>query len=131
LSSAYLPFNSAVLCHYGWATMAGMIRTPKLRSRSYREFWPRYCDEHRRSATRRLHFAGTGLGLFLLAGAVATGSWWLVAAALVCGYAFAWVGHWLMERNRPTTLTHPLWSFISDFRMLLTWLAGRPPASPS
>jgi hypothetical protein len=107
-----------------------MHRSEMNRSKTYREFWPRYLDEHRRGATRTLHFAGSGLGLFLLAGAVASGDWRLAVAALVCGYAFAWIGHTLVERNRPATFTHPWWSFISDFRMLLTWLAGRLPARP-
>ena len=91
-----------------------------IRSKSYREFWPRYLDEHRRGATRVLHLAGTCLALFLLAG-----------AAPVCGYAFAWLGHAFAERNRPATFTHPWWSLVSDFRMLFTWLAGRLPARPN
>ncbi|MEQ8354943.1 MAG: DUF962 domain-containing protein [Kiloniellaceae bacterium] len=99
------------------------------RSANYREFWPRYLDEHRREPTRQLHFAGTCLGLFLLAGAIASGNWWLALAAVISGYAFAWVAHAFIERNRPATFTHPWWSFISDFRMLLTWLAGTLPAS--
>jgi len=99
------------------------------RSRTYREFWPRYLGEHRRAATRGLHFAGTCLGLVLLAGAVAAADWRLAAAALACGYAFAWIGHAVVERNRPATFTHPWWSFVSDFRMLFTWLAGAPVAT--
>lgn len=106
-----------------------MTRAPMARSHSYREFWPRYLDEHHRGATRTLHFAGTALCLFLLAGAVAAESWLLAVAAPLSGYAFAWVAHALVERNRPATFTHPWWSFVSDFRMLLTWLAGRLPAS--
>lgn len=99
------------------------------RSASYREFWPRYLGEHRRARTRHLHFLGTCLGLYLLAGALASGSWGLTLAALVCGYAFAWLAHALVERNRPATFTHPWWSFVSDFRMLFTWLAGSLHAS--
>jgi hypothetical protein len=101
------------------------------RSGSYREFWPRYLGEHRRGATRSLHLAGTCLCLLLIAGAVAAADWRLVAVGLLCGYAFAWIGHALVERNRPASFTHPWWSFVSDFRMLFTWLAGRLPASPA
>ena len=97
-----------------------------IRSKNYAEFWPRYLGEHRRPATRALHFIGTCLGLFLLAGAVAADDWRLAAAALLCGYAFAWTGHALIECNRPATFTHPLWSLAGDFRMLFAWLAGAP-----
>lgn len=105
-----------------------MDRNSNIRSASYRAFWPRYLGEHRLRTTRALHFTGTCLGLFLLAGAVAGSDWRLAVAALVSGYAFAWIGHAVVERNRPATFTHPWWSFISDFRMFFTWLAGQLPA---
>ena len=92
---------------------------------SYQEFWPIYLREHSRPATRGLHYLGTGLGLALLAAAVVTADWRLLPAALVSGYAFAWLGHALIERNRPATFSHPLWSFVSDFRMFGLWASGR------
>ena len=94
------------------------------RSANYRAFWPRYLAEHGKAATRGLHFFGTALGLILLAGGIASGTWLLFPAALVCGYAFAWLAHAFVEHNRPATFTHPWWSFISDFRMLFAWLGG-------
>ena len=48
-----------------------MAKSPTARSRTYREFWARYLDEHRLAAPRGLHIAGTCLGLFLLPGAAA------------------------------------------------------------
>ncbi|MEX0923566.1 MAG: DUF962 domain-containing protein [Rhodovibrionaceae bacterium] len=95
------------------------------KANSYAEFWPSYLAEHSRPATRSLHFAGTGLGLALLAAALLTQVWWLLPAALVSGYAFAWIAHIAVEHNRPATFSHPLWSLISDFRMFFIWLGGR------
>ena len=95
------------------------------RAESYREFWPAYLAEHSRPGTRALHYFGTGLGLVLLCVGLWAGDWRLVLVALAAGYAFAWIGHAFVERNRPTTFSHPLWSFISDFRMFGLWLAGR------
>ena len=44
---------------------------------------------------------------------------------MVLGYVFAWSGHFLIERNRPSVLAHPVWSFQCDVRMLWLWLGGR------
>lgn len=92
---------------------------------SYRDFWPLYLREHSRPQTRALHYFGTALGLALLALAIATGDWRLLPAALVSGYAFAWIGHAFVERNRPATFSHPFWSLASDFRMFGLWITGR------
>ena len=71
------------------------------------------------------------LGLFaaswLLVAAVATGRWWLVALAIVQGYAFAWVGHFFYEHNRPATFQHPWLSFRGDWRMWWEMLTGKLP----
>lgn len=100
-----------------------MATTP--RPHTYAEFWPRYLALHRRPLTRMLHFLGGALGILLLAYAGATLDWRWAVAAPVAGYALAWLGHALVEGNRPATFGHPLWSFLSEYRMLGLWLAGR------
>lgn len=37
--------------------------------------------------------------------------------AVAFAYAFAWIGHFVVEGNRPATFTYPLWSLAGDFRM--------------
>jgi hypothetical protein len=92
---------------------------------TYAEFWPFYLREHSKPVTRWLHFVGTSLGLGIAAVAVRSGRGALVPAALVCAYGLAWVGHFGIEKNRPATFKYPLWSFISDFRMLSLMAVGQ------
>jgi hypothetical protein len=91
---------------------------------SYDEFWRHYLREHAKAETRAWHYLGSALGLCLLAVFLTSGNWLFVIAALVAGYAPAWIGHFFIEHNRPATFSHPVWSLISDYRMLGAWLSG-------
>ena len=84
---------------------------------SFREFYPFYLQEHSNKTCRRLHFIGTSLVLILVGVVIATGHWMLLWAFPVIGYGFAWVGHYVFEKNRPATFKYPLYSFIGDFVM--------------
>ena len=56
---------------------------------------------------------------------LATGSWMLLWLLPVIGYGFAWIGHFVFEKNRPATFQYPLWSLIGDWVMLKDFLTGR------
>src|SRR5438309_602293 len=83
------------------------------RMKTFAEFWPFYLREHRNPLTRALHFTGTSLSILLVLSALALRRPLFIVAALLCGYAFAWVGHFFVEHNKPATFTHPLWSFAA------------------
>lgn len=93
--------------------------------KSFEEFWPYYVAEHSRPATRALHFAGTATALACVATLAAKGKWKWLPAALAPGYAAAWVGHFLVEKNKPATFKYPLWSFLADQKMFGLMLTGR------
>ncbi|SDZ04185.1 hypothetical protein SAMN04487939_11331 [Lysobacter sp. yr284] len=95
------------------------------RFQTFREFYPFYLSEHSNRTSRRLHFIGSCGVLALLALAIAQGRPWLLLAALVCGYGFAWVGHFFFEKNRPATFKHPLYSFAGDWVMFKDILTGK------
>ena len=92
---------------------------------SFDEFYPFYLREHSSRVSRRLHVIGTSLAIVLLIVAVLTRHWHLLWVVPLAGYAFAWVGHYVFEKNRPATFRHPLYSLRGDFRMLREVLTGR------
>lgn len=94
------------------------------RLRTFEEFWPYYVSEHRKPATRALHFLGTTLVIAALFAAALLSPWWLLAAPVV-GYGPAWIAHFFVEKNRPATFTYPAWSLRADFRMFGLMLRGR------
>ena len=94
---------------------------------SFAEFYPYYLAEHSRSGTRRLHFAGTLLVLLTLGFVLGTQRWVFLWLLPIFGYGFAWLGHFAVERNRPATFRHPLYSLVGDFRMFADMLRGRVP----
>lgn len=93
--------------------------------RTLAEFYPFYLSEHSNRTSRRLHFTGTSIAVLLLLAAVITLTWWLILVALLQGYAFAWVGHFFFEKNRPATFRYPLLSFLGDWRLWWEILTGR------
>jgi hypothetical protein len=85
--------------------------------RTFAEFYPFYLGEHTNPMCRRLHFIGTTIAAVLLVAVLVSQRWWLIAAALLEAYTFAWVGHFFFEHNRPATFKHPVFSFIGDWRL--------------
>jgi len=78
--------------------------------------------DHAQPGTRILHFLGTGLGVAALILGIVTLDPMIPILGMLMGYVFAWSGHFLIERNRPSMLAHPIWSFQCDVRMLRRWL---------
>lgn len=95
--------------------------------RSFAEFYPFYLGEHANRTCRRLHFVGSSLALSCLLLVFVTGSLAWLLAGLLCGYGFAWLGHFGYEKNRPASFSRPLYSFMGDWVMFKDLLTGRIP----
>lgn len=95
--------------------------------RSFSDFYPFYLSEHANRTCRRLHFAGTTIGLLLLLQAIESLNGWWILVGLALGYAFAWTGHFFFEDNRPATFSHPFYSFAGDWVMWKDILSGKIP----
>ena len=98
---------------------------PKREFGSYEEFFGFYVQQHSDPVNRALHATGLTLGLLTAATALASRKPRWMLLGLPIGYAFAWTGHFVFQKNRPATFGHPFWSFISDFRMVGLMAAGQ------
>ena len=104
-----------------------MNQPAKTEYRSLAEFYPYYLGEHANRTCRRLHFIGTSLALVMVIYALVTASWGWIAIAFVQGYAWAWIGHFFFEHNRPATFKYPVLSYLGDWRMWWDTLTGKIP----
>jgi len=92
---------------------------------SFRAFYPFYLSEHANRNCRRMHFVGSTLVIVVVALALATGNFNWFWLAPLAGYGFAWIGHFVFEKNRPATFRHPLYSLVGDWVMYADVLRGR------
>jgi len=98
---------------------------PKKDIKSFEEFYPFYLEEHSNWTCRLLHIIGTSIVLALVLTAIIhLNPYWLIFVPL-SGYGFAWVGHYVFQKNVPATFTYPLWSLKSDFKMYFDVLSGK------
>jgi len=92
---------------------------------TFAEFYPFYLKEHSNRTCRRLHFVGSSLALICFAMLLVTlNPLWLLAG-LLCGYGFAWLGHFGFEKNKPASFKRPLYSFMGDWVMYKDIWTGR------
>lgn len=93
--------------------------------KTFKEFWPFYLKEHANPTNRKLHFIGTSLALAALGHVIYHRKPKQLIAAPLFGYFFAWVGHFIVEKNRPATFKYPLMSLRGDFKMFGLMAQGK------
>ncbi len=91
----------------------------------FAEFFPFYLGEHANRYCRRLHFIGSTLVLACLLGWIVSGNAWFLLGMPLSGYGFAWLGHYVYEKNRPATFKYPFYSFVGDWVMYWRMLNGK------
>ncbi len=91
---------------------------------TFKDFYPYYLSEHQNLTCRRLHILGSLLVLICILISIFTQNWWMLWLLPILGYGFAWIGHFIFEKNRPATFKYPLYSFLGDWIMLWQYLKG-------
>lgn len=92
---------------------------------TFKEFYPFYLQEHSTKTCKILHFIGTSLVFLILVYSLISSVYKALWFMPLAGYGFAWVGHYVFEKNRPATFKHPLYSLRGDFTMFWHLLTGK------
>lgn len=96
--------------------------------KKYQTFWsfyPYYLTEHSNPICRITHYIGTSLLFVVIALSIYTSNAKLLFLLPLVGYGFAWLGHFVFEKNKPATFQYPLYSLGSDFVMFYHFLTGQ------
>ena len=93
--------------------------------KTFKDFYPYYLSEHDNKHTKLMHFIGTSIGIFFLIQFFLSFNFVFLLFAILSGYAFAWVGHFFIEKNKPATFTYPFFSLVSDYIMFWEILRGK------
>ncbi|QMT60998.1 DUF962 domain-containing protein [Legionella sp. PC997] len=93
--------------------------------KNFDEFYLFYLNEHQTLMCRRLHALGTLLACLSFIFFLYTGHGYWLILMLIAGYGFAWIGHFVYEKNKPATFHYPLYSLMGDFVMFWQILRGK------
>lgn len=93
--------------------------------RNFQDFWPYYLRQHSKPWCRFWHYLGNFLFLLIFLSAIIKRTLPLVFISVVSAYILAWIGHFFVEKNKPATFQHPLWSLQADFKMIGLFLRGK------
>tara|TARA_B110000116_G_C16635420_1_gene490339 strand:- start:383 stop:694 length:312 start_codon:yes stop_codon:yes gene_type:complete len=100
-----------------------MITEPKFNS--FKEFYPFYLSEHSKHLNKLLHFVGSLGVLGIISYSLINNNSKILYFAPLCGYGFAWIGHFFIENNKPATFKYPIYSFMGDWVMFKDILSGK------
>ena len=92
---------------------------------TFSDFYPFYLSQHADQTCRRLHFIGSSLIVALVLYAFQSSNWSLLWYIPLLGYGFAWIGHFIFEKNKPATFTYPVYSLMGDWVMYKDILIGK------
>jgi hypothetical protein len=109
----------------GEEIMSDVAKPAAKKYETFAEFYPFYLSEHSDITCRRLHFVGSSLALVCLALLIWTRNPWWLAAGILCGYGFAWIGHFAFEKNQPASFKQPLYSLMGDWKMFSQIVTGK------
>ncbi|KAI8086774.1 uncharacterized protein BX664DRAFT_336724 [Halteromyces radiatus] len=98
---------------------------PKDGFKTFDSFYPYYLSEHCNQTNRRLHLIGTSISNILIILSILRKRPNLILIGIIQGYVWAWIGHFIFEKNKPATFKYPFYSLRGDFKMWAEVVSGK------
>ena len=95
-----------------------------LRILSFADFYPYYISQHKIPLNRLCHNIGSVLSISVFVVSIYKNMFFIMFLSPLLGYAFAWYGHFAIEKNKPATFKFPIYSFLGDWLMLWDNIRG-------
>ena len=89
------------------------------------QFWHHYLKTHRKSETRAVHHIAVVAAGALTAMTAVFGSPIAAFCAILVMIVPPALAHRILERNKPTSRRHPVWSVLCMIRMCSLFMCGR------
>lgn len=90
-----------------------------------KQYYKYYLTLHQNKYCRLLHFIGQITTIFYILFILYNNYWLLLLAAPFIVYPFAWLGHFLFEKNKPAAFSSPIKAKISDWLMFRDIVLGK------
>mgnify|MGYP005829232439 FL=1 len=92
---------------------------------TFDEYYQHYLSLHQNKWCRRMHVLGNIVTLVSLGTIIYYKIWLMLLVVPYIIYPFAWVGHFLFEKNDPAAWSHPFKAKVADWRMMWDILRGK------
>ena len=97
----------------------------KKQYQTFKDFYPFYLSQHVNKTCRLLHVIASSLIVLLIIYSFYTQQYLLLLTIPLIGYGFAWIGHFVFEKNIPATFTYPVYSLMGDWVMWWQIITGQ------
>ena len=97
------------------------MKSPK----DIKEYYKYYLTLHQNKTCRLLHFIGQLTTITFTVWVLYNWYWYLIPVIPFVIYPFAWIGHYIFEKNEPAAFHDPIKAKISDWMMFRDIILGK------
>ncbi|GET86808.1 hypothetical protein, conserved [Leishmania tarentolae] len=109
---------------FSTSAMVNLNAKFQISASNHKEFYIYYLAKHSKQWTRRIHLIGTAIGVVGAAASAVRMDAFGAAVSIAVGVAICWAGDAMVEKTSPTTFKNPIWSTVSNFKMVASILTG-------